>query len=71
SYGLGARFAHVIAEAGGNVVLAARSVDKLESVAKEVEGFGVSALVAECDVSRPDDVKTTVSRAWEAFGRVD
>ena len=71
SYGLGARFAKVIAEAGGNVVLAARSVDKLTNVAKEVESVGVKALVVGCDVSKPEDVASTVAQAWDTFGRVD
>ena len=44
SYGLGARFAKVIAEAGCNVVLAARSVDKLTGVAMEVESGPSSTL---------------------------
>ena len=71
SYGLGSRFAKVIAEAGGNVVLAARSVDKLTGVAKEVENLGVKALAVGCDVTKSKDVATTVAQAWERFGRVD
>ena len=71
SYGLGARFAKVIAEAGSNVVLAARSVDKLTGVAKEVESFGVKALAVGCDVTKSADVAATVAQAWEKFGRVD
>ena len=71
SYGLGARFAKVVAEAGANVVLAARSVDKLAGVAKEVESLGVQALPVGCDVTISEDVARTVAQAWEMFGRVD
>ena len=71
SYGLGVAFARTLAEAGANVVLAARSVDKLQQVAPIVEGYGVKALVQECDVTDPAAVVRTVENAWEAFGRVD
>lgn len=71
SYGLGVRMATTLAEAGANVVLAARSVDKLQETAKLVEGHGVKALVQGCDVADPEQVKATVAAAWSAFGRVD
>src|SRR5437588_12608249 len=70
SYGLGARFAHVLAEAGANVVLAARSEDKLELVAKEIDA-GNRILVQRCDIGEPADVKAMVEASWEHFGRVD
>ena len=41
SYGLGVGFARALAEAGANVVLAARSVDKLTDVATQLDGLGV------------------------------
>lgn len=71
SYGLGARFATTLAEAGANVVVAARSVDKLEQTAKAVEEHGVKALVQACDVTDGEQVQATVAAAWETFGRVD
>ena len=71
SYGLGARMAVTLAEAGANVVLAARSVDKLAEVAAQVEACGVKALVQGCDVSDPEQVARTVAATWDAFGRAD
>jgi NAD(P)-dependent dehydrogenase (short-subunit alcohol dehydrogenase family) len=71
SYGLGVRFATTLAEAGANVVLAARSVDKLAETASKVEALGVKALVQPCDVTDPEAVKATVAAAWETFGRAD
>src|SRR5215210_6680343 len=71
SYGLGVSFARVMAEAGANVVLAARSVDKLRETAAMVEGNGVKAMVSECDVTIPAAVAQMVSDAWETFGRAD
>ncbi len=71
SYGLGARFAQVLAEAGANVVVAARSVDKLAETAAACEALGVEVLVSPCDVTDPEQVAATVAAAWERFGRVD
>ena len=71
SYGLGVGFAKTLAGAGANIVLAARSVDKLQDVAKEVEGLGVKTLVQACDVTDPATVKATVIASWATFGRVD
>lgn len=71
SYGLGTRFAKVLAGAGANMVLAARSTDKLAAVATEVESLGVKALPIGCDVTDPAQVAATVRQAWETFGRVD
>lgn len=71
SYGLGARFATTLAEAGANVVLAARSADKLAATAAACEAFGVKALVSPCDVTDGEQVAATVAAAWEAFGRAD
>lgn len=71
SYGLGARMANTFAAAGANVVLAARTVEKLEGVKAQVEGHGVRALVQGCDVTVPAQVQATVAAAWDEFGRVD
>jgi gluconate 5-dehydrogenase len=71
SYGLGVRMATTLAEAGANVVLAARSVDKLQETAAKVEAYGVKALVHACDVTDPAQVVATVEATWDAFGRAD
>src|SRR5688572_7426782 len=71
SSGLGVSFARTLAEAGANVVLAARRVDKLQEVASMVESYGVKALVQGCDVTESTAVARAVANAWDAFGRVD
>jgi len=50
SSGLGVVFAEALAEAGANVVLAARREDRLHEVAKRIEATGRRALVIRCDV---------------------
>jgi NAD(P)-dependent dehydrogenase (short-subunit alcohol dehydrogenase family) len=71
SYGLGVTFAEALAGAGANVVVAARSGDRLEVVAKELEANGASVLVHPCDVSSSASVESLVENAWSTFGRVD
>ena len=71
AYGLGVFFARTMAEAGADVVLAARSVDKLEEIAPLIEAFGVKSLVQECDVTDLAAVAQTVENAWGTFGQVD
>ncbi|GBD24062.1 3-oxoacyl-[acyl-carrier-protein] reductase FabG [bacterium HR29] len=71
SYGLGVTFAETLAEAGANVVLAARSLDKLEATAASLGRFGVRTLAVRCDVADASQVAALAARAWEAFGRVD
>jgi len=69
--GIGAATALLLAEAGADVVLASRTVEQLEAVAKEIEGAGRRAEVAPMDVNDNDSVASLVDRCVEAFGRVD
>ncbi|MGI4812782.1 MAG: SDR family NAD(P)-dependent oxidoreductase [Janthinobacterium lividum] len=69
---LGRSVALAFAQAGANVVLNGhRDMAALESVAKEVEAYGVSALCHLADVSDPDAVQHMADVAIERFGRVD
>ena len=71
SYGLGVTMAETFAEAGANVVLAARSKEKLAEVAAAIESRGGKALSVECDVTDSASVKAMVDAARSRFGRVD
>ncbi len=71
SRGIGAATAVAFAEAGVNVVLAARNADDLTQVAAQVRAAGAQAHVHACDVSRYGEVKAGVDRTLEAFGRLD
>ncbi|MEU5693352.1 SDR family oxidoreductase [Actinosynnema sp. NPDC020468] len=69
SSGLGVAFARGLAEAGADVVLAARRVDRLAETAALVERAGRRALVVRADVSRPEDCQE-VARLAAGFGAV-
>jgi NAD(P)-dependent dehydrogenase (short-subunit alcohol dehydrogenase family) len=71
SSGLGVAFAKALAEAGADVVLAARRADRLEETRGLVEERGRRALVVAADVSRPADAQAVVDAAMKEFGHVD
>jgi NADP-dependent 3-hydroxy acid dehydrogenase YdfG len=66
STGIGAATARHAAEAGYRLVLAARSEDKLQALASEVDGLAV-----RCDVTEWEDQEALVRRALDEFGRID
>ena len=71
SSGLGVAFAQAFAEAGADVVLGARRVEKMAGTAALVEAAGRRALTVMTDVAVPEQCQGIVDAAIEAFGRVD
>ena len=72
SAGLGRRFALTLAGEGARVALAARRVDRLEALAREIEaGGGEEAVPVGMDVADGASVRAGVARAAEALGGLD
>jgi NAD(P)-dependent dehydrogenase (short-subunit alcohol dehydrogenase family) len=71
SSGLGAGFAVAMAQAGADVVLAARRKERLASVAEQVEQTGRRVLAVQTDVTDPDQCTALAAAAMQSFGRVD
>lgn len=69
--GIGREIALACARAGADVVLAARSSDKLEEVAELVRNGGRQALVVRTDVANSAAVATLAEAATQTFGGVD
>ncbi|MBN9389099.1 MAG: SDR family oxidoreductase [Chloroflexi bacterium] len=70
SMGIGEAVAHVFAEAGAKLVLAARSADKLDAVARSLPSQA-EALTVPTDMTDQAQVKDLVVKAYARFGRVD
>jgi NAD(P)-dependent dehydrogenase (short-subunit alcohol dehydrogenase family) len=71
SSGLGVAFARALAEAGADVALGARRVEKLEETRKLVEATGRRAITVATDVAKPEDCTALVEAAVEQLGHVD
>ena len=71
SSGLGVAFAKALAEAGADVALGARRVEKLEETKQLVDAAGRKAIAVGTDVSKPEDCQALVDATMEEFGRVD
>src|SRR5262249_47430251 len=59
------------AAAGADVVLAARTVSRLEEVAAEIKELGRRALVVPFDMTIPDDAARLAEASVAEFGKVD
>ena len=71
SSGLGVRFARVLASCGAKVAVAARRIDRLESLAAEIRAAGGEAIAVAMDATDADQLKAAVAQTEAAFGTVD
>lgn len=71
SSGLGARFAKVLAQAGAQVVLASRRVERLKELRAEIEADGGAAHVVVLDVTDYASIKAAIAHAETEAGPID
>ncbi len=71
SSGLGEATARLLSRQGASVVLGARRVERLRSLADELTGRGGKALAVPTDVTDRDQVKRLVNSGVQAYGRID
>jgi NADP-dependent 3-hydroxy acid dehydrogenase YdfG len=71
SSGLGEATARLLSAQGASVVLGARRVDRLQSLADELTASDGKALAIATDVTRRDQVQKLVDAAVQTYGRVD
>jgi 2-dehydro-3-deoxy-D-gluconate 5-dehydrogenase len=69
--GIGRAAAVALAEAGADLALVGRNVEKLETTAAAVEKTGRRALVVEADVTDEAQVTSACDRVTKEFSRVD
>jgi 3-oxoacyl-[acyl-carrier protein] reductase len=71
SQGIGRVIASQLAERGARVVLAARSADKLASLAEEIAAAGGEAHALSLDVSAPETVPDQLAALPEEWSQID
>jgi len=73
SSGIGEATARQFGQEGAKVVLAARRIDRLESLAQEIDAMGTGAetLVVQADLSKLEDIQSLISQTLSKFGRID
>lgn len=71
SSGLGEATARLLSAQGASVVLGARRIFRLQSLADELTGNGGKALAIATDVTHVDQVKRLVDAAVQTYGRID
>jgi NADP-dependent 3-hydroxy acid dehydrogenase YdfG len=71
SSGLGETTARHLASKGASVVLGARRLENLESIASEIRAEGGKVEVLKTDVTKSEEVKALVEKAVAVFGRID
>ncbi len=71
SSGLGRRFAHVLAQSGAHVVLAARRVERLNALRDEIAAAGGSANAVGLDVTDLASIQRAIADAEQQAGPID
>jgi NADP-dependent 3-hydroxy acid dehydrogenase YdfG len=71
SSGIGRASARLLAAEGAAVALAARRVDRLEELARDIDEQGGTAVVIEADVAEREAAEATLQRAVGELGRLD
>jgi NAD(P)-dependent dehydrogenase (short-subunit alcohol dehydrogenase family) len=71
SSGLGVAFATGLAEAGADIAICARRVERLEQTKGKVEALGRRCIAVPADVANPEDCNRVAAAAVDQLGRVD
>ena len=69
--GLGRAISLALANAGANVALGFRDVNRTGSLPKEIEAMGRATLPLQMDTSRLEEVHGAIESVVEQFGRID
>src|SRR5690606_2154852 len=71
SSGIGEAIARRLAACGARLVLAARRLDRLKTLAAELDASGTRVEIVGCDVTSAEDRAQLVATALARFGRID
>ena len=71
SKGLGREIALALSKAGAQVAIAARTMDRLQNLASEIDSQGGSALPISVDVAKEEGIIHMVQAVQDRFGKID
>ncbi len=71
SHGIGRAIARRLARMGTTVVLAARTVSRLEELKREIQDEGGRALVVPTDLRQPEQIERLIQQTLEQLGKID
>ncbi|HZS54887.1 MAG TPA: 3-oxoacyl-[acyl-carrier-protein] reductase [Bryobacteraceae bacterium] len=71
SRGIGRACAQALSLAGYRVALAARSIDRLQELANEIQNAGGETFVMELDLANREMITDALSKAMKEVGRID
>jgi uncharacterized protein len=73
SSGIGEATARKFGREGAKLILAARRVDRLETLAQEIGAMntGAETLVVPADLSKLEDIRSLIQQTLDKFGRLD
>ncbi|MBC5623020.1 glucose 1-dehydrogenase [Butyricimonas hominis] len=69
--GIGCGSAHILAQAGADVVIGDVNLADAEVVAEDIRGMGRKALALKCDVTKDGDLMNLVQRTIVEFGKLN
>ena len=70
SQGIGRATALLLAQLGADVAIAARTPEKCQAVASEIEALGRRALAVQADLAVAEQIRTTVERVAAELGTI-
>ncbi len=69
--GIGKFIARGLAEAGADLAIASRKVEKCREAAAELKRVGVGTLAVECDTGNTEHLENLIQKVLKQFGRID
>ncbi len=69
--GLGRQMAFGLAEAGANLVVCSRKLERCREAAEMIETLGVKALALRCDLNCEDEIDEVIKETIRRFGKID
>lgn len=70
-YGLGEKMAEGLAQAGADLAICSRKLEKCKETATRIGKLGVKAVAMELDVTKEDSVRLLAEKLEKEFGRAD